>query len=478
MNKFTPFDYQVGMIQHLVDQTHAGLFAQMGLGKTVTTLEAYRQLRERGDFKGVLIIAPLRVCSVTWPDQVMRWQMPFKVANLRTDEGKQAWLDGTADIYLINFELVSGRGSKKGFLDEYVGADMPVDTLLVDELSCLKANSKRTKAVIKARKHFKRVHGLTGTPSPNGLLDLFYQLKVIDGGARLGKFITHFKNKWFDSDWNGWNWTPKPSASAEINSAIADICLVRRSQQHLDIPDCNIIDVDVTLPVKVMKQYKALEKHLVIQIAEQTVDAQSAATLVNKLQQFTAGTVYDEDGECVGLHTAKHKHLHSILSKSKGKPVLVLTRYKSEMQALLEAFPQAEQFDEKRMSDWRAGKIPCWIANPASLSHGIDGIQDSCSTIVWMSLTYSLEQYEQTNARILRTGQKKTATIHRIMAVDTIDWTVASALENKADGQSTLMASIGMLQRANSSEHQSGQQDKPRDQRTSDPLDFLSRRGQ
>ena len=478
MNKFTPFDYQVGMIQHLVDQTHAGLFAQMGLGKTVTTLEAYRQLRERGDFKGVLIIAPLRVCSVTWPDQVMRWGMPFKVANLRTDEGKQAWLDGSADIYLINFELVSGRGSKKGFLDEYVGKDMPVDTLLVDELSCLKANSKRTKAVIKARKHFKRVHGLTATPSPNGLLDLFYQLKVIDGGARLGKFITHYKNKWFDSDWNGWNWTPKPHAHDEINSAIADICLVRRSDEHLDIPDCNIIDVDVTLPVKVMKQYKALEKNLVIQIAEQTVDAQSAATLVNKLQQFTAGTVYDEDGESVGLHTAKHKHLYSILSKSKGKPVLVLTRYKSEMQALLEAFPQAKQFDEKRMSDWRAGKIPCWIANPASLSHGIDGIQDSCSTIVWMSLTYSLEQYEQTNARILRTGQKSTPSIYRILGVDTIDWTVASALENKAEGQSTLMASIGMLQRANSSEPRSGQQDTPRDQKTSDPLDFLNRRDQ
>ncbi len=478
MSKFKPFDYQLGMVEHLRDTPHAALFAGMGLGKTPCTLEAYRQLRERGDFKGALIIAPLRVCSVTWPDQVARWDMPFKVANLRTDEGKQAWRDGTADLYLINFELVSGRGSKKGFLDEYVGKDMPVDTLLVDELSCLKANSKRTKAVIKARKMFKRVHGLTGTPSPNGLLDLFYQLKVLDGGARLGKFITHYKSKWFDSDYMGYTWTPKPNAHQEINSAIADICLVRRSDDHLEIPDCNIIDVDVTLPARVMKQYKTLERNLVIQIADQTVDAQSAATLINKLQQFTAGNVYDEDGENVGLHTAKHKHLSSILSKAKGKPVLVLTRYKSEMSALLEAFPEAQAFDEKRMADWRAGKIPCWIANPASLSHGIDGIQDSCSTIVWMSLTYSLEQYEQTNARILRTGQKKAATIHRIMAVDTIDWTVASALENKADGQSTLMASIGMLQRANSSEHQSGQQDKPRDQRTSDPLDFLNRRDQ
>jgi len=196
-----------------------------------------------------------------------------------------------------------------------------------------------------------------------------------------------------------------------------------------------------------MKQYKALQRQLVVDIGDNTVDAQSAATLVNKLMQMTSGIVYDESGEQVALHTAKHKHLHSILSKSKGKPVLVLTRYKSEMSALLEAFPQAEQFDEKRMSDWRAGKIPCWLANPASLSHGIDGIQDSCSTIVWMSLTYSLEQYEQTNARILRTGQKKAANITRILAADTVDWVVVSALENKAEGQSSLMSAVATLQR-------------------------------
>ena len=447
MNTFKPFEYQQGMIAHLRDTPHAALFAGMGLGKTPCTLEAYRQLRERGDFKGALIIAPLRVCSVTWPDQVARWGFDFKVANLRTKEGKQAWLDGSADIYLINFELVSGRGSKKGFLDEFVGKDMPVDTLLIDELSCLKANSKRTKAVIKARKHFKRVHGLTGTPSPNGLMDLFYQLKVLDGGARLGKFITHFKTRWFDSDYMGYNFTPKQHAHQEINAAIADICLVRRSEEHMDIPDCNVIDENVTLPAKVMKQYKALERQLVIDIDDTVVDAQSAATLVNKLQQFTAGSVYDEDGESVHLHTAKHAALAKIIKKH--SPVLVLTRYKSEMSALLAAFPKAQAFDETRMDDWRAGKIPVWVANPASLSHGIDGIQDSCSTIVWMSLTYSLEQYEQTNARILRTGQGKAATIYRIMAAESIDWVVASALENKSEGQSTLMASVGMLQRAN-----------------------------
>jgi len=276
-------------------------------------------------------------------------------------------------------------------------------------------------------------------------MDLFYQLKVLDGGARLGKFITHFKNRWFDSDYMGYNFTPKKHAHHEINSAIADICLVRRSDEHLDIPDCNVIDVDVTLPAKVMKQYKALQTQLVIDINDKVVDAQSAATLINKLMQFTAGSVYSEDREIVHLHTAKHAALAKIIKKH--SPVLVLTRYKSEMSALLDAFPEAQQFDERRMDDWRAGKIPVWIAQPASLSHGIDGIQDSCSTIVWMSLTYSLEQYSQTNARILRTGQEKAATIYRVMASSSIDWVVASALENKSEGQSALMSAVGMLQR-------------------------------
>ena len=447
--KFKPFDYQVGMIQHLKDHKQAALFAGMGLGKSAVTLAAYADMIAAGEMTGALIVAPLRVCTITWPDQVAHWGFDLKIANMRTDEGKRAWRDGTADLYVCNFEMLASKTIKgkhyKGILEEFVGQDMPVCTLMIDELSCLKANSQRTKAIIKARKYFKRVHALTGTPSPNSLLDLFYPLKVLDGGERLGKFITHFKNKWFTSDYMGYTWTPKENAHHEINSAIADICLVRRSEQHLEIPSCDIIDCDVTLPAKVMKQYKALERQLVIQIQDKVVDAQSAATLVNKLAQFTAGIVYDEDGSEVHLHTAKHTALKKILAKH--QPVLVLTRYRSEMAALLEAFPEAEAFDEKRMDDWRAGKIPCFVANPASLSHGIDGIQDSCSVIVWMSLTYSLEQYEQTNARILRTGQDQNSSIYRIMAASSIDWVIASALENKSEGQSGLMASIGLLQR-------------------------------
>lgn len=432
---FKPYDYQVGMVDHLVRTDHAALFVEMGLGKTICTLEALRRVCGKA-----LVIAPLRVANMVWSDQVAEWELPFKVANLRTAEGKQAWEDGSADIYTLNYELIS-----RGILDKLITKDIPADTLIIDELSMCKSNSKRTRSIVKARKSFKRVWGLTGTPSSNGLLDLFYQMKCIDGGKRFGNSVVRFREKFFDSDYMGWTFVPKPTAAKDIQNLIKDLCLVRKSEDHLDIPDAEVVDINVKLPAKVMRQYKELQKKLVIEIEDDVVDAQSAAVLVNKLQQFTAGHVYTDDGESLALHTAKYKPLGKVLDKH--TPVLVLTRYKSEMSALLEAFPQAEKFDEKRMDDWVAGRIPVWIANAASISHGIDRIQHSCSTIVWMSLTYSLEQYAQTNARILRTGQKNPPHIYRIMCEETVDWAVASALETKDKGQATLLQALSTLQR-------------------------------
>ena len=444
---FKPYDFQHSIIDHLVDKTHAALHVSPGLGKTPCTLEAYRRLRERGEFRGALIIAPLRVAYLVWADQIKEWGFPFTIANLRTPEGLQAWQDGSADFYSINFEMVSGRGSKKGFLDEHVTSkSIPVDTLLVDEVSLCKANSKRTKSIIKARKHFSRIHTLTGTPAPNSPLDLYFPLKIVDGGERLGKYVTHFKQRFFDSDFQGWKWTPKQGAVEKIQELIADIAHVKLSDDHLNIPDSEVEDINVKLSSAVMAQYRALERQLVIQVGDSVIDAQSAAVLIGKLQQMTSGSVYNDEGEHVHLHTAKHAALAKILAKN--RPVLVLTRYQSEMAAILEAFPQVQKFDEKRMDEWKAGKIPVWLANPASLSHGIDGIQKSCSTIVWMSLTYSLEQYIQTNARILRTGQETKAKIYRILGENTVDFVVANALEEKSGNQSALMQAVKMLQRA------------------------------
>ena len=445
---FKPYDYQHSIIDHLVDNTHAALHVSMGLGKTPCALEAYHQLRKRGEFKGALIIAPLRVAYLVWADQIKEWGFPFTIANLRDPEGLQAWADGSADFYSVNFELISGRGSKKGFLEEYVTSKkIPVDTLLIDEVSLCKANSKRTKAIIKSRKFFSRIHTLTGTPAPNSPLDLYFPLKIVDGGERLGKYVTHFKNKYFDSDFKGWNWTPKEGAVEQIQEAIADICHVKLSQDHLDIPECEVVDVDVALPKRVMSQYKALQKQLVIDIGDSVIDGQSAAVLIGKLQQFCSGSVYNDEGETVYLHKSKHAAIEKIINKH--QPVLILTHYKAEMQSILDAFPQAERFDENRMDDWKAGKIPVWVSNFKSISHGIDGIQKSCSTIIWASLTYSLESYQQTNARILRTGQGNKAKIYRILAEDTVDYIIANTLERKHQGQSSLMQAVKMLQRGN-----------------------------
>jgi len=464
---FKPYDFQHSIIDHLVNKTHGALHVSPGLGKTPCTLEAYRRLRERGEFKGALIIAPLRVAYLVWADQIKEWGFPFTIANLRTPEGLQAWKDGSADFYSINFEMVSGRGSKKGFLDEHVtNKSIPVDTLLVDEVSLCKANSKRTKSIIKARKHFSRIHTLTGTPAPNSPLDLYFPLKIVDGGERLGKYVTHFKNRFFDSDFQGWKWTPKDGAVEQIQELIADIAHVKLSDDHLSIPDSEVEDINVKLPAAVMAQYRALERQLVIQVGDSVIDAQSAAVLIGKLQQMTSGSVYDDEGEHVHLHTAKHAALAKILAKN--QPVLVLTRYQSEMAAILKAFPQVQKFDEKRMDDWKAGKIPVWLANPASLSHGIDGIQKSCSTIVWMSLTYSLEQYIQTNARILRTGQDTKAKIYRILGENTVDFVVANALEEKSGNQSALMQAVKMLQR------QSVQTASAPSEKNHDRFDFFS----
>ena len=453
---FKPYDYQEPMIDWLVKRDHAALFVFMGAGKTPCTLEALKRVGGKA-----LVIAPLRVAKMVWKDQVNAWGFPFKVVDLRTKEGMKAWEDGSADIYTVNFEIIS-----RGFLDKLKG--MPVDTLIIDELSLCKANTKRTKSIIKLHNKVKRVWGLTGTPASNGVMNLFYQLKCIDNGERLGKFITHFKSTYFDSDHMGWVFTPKAGAVEKIQEKISDICLSVQSEGNLEIPDAETIDIDIPLPVKVRKQYEELEKHLVLEIKDTVVDAQSAAVLVNKLTQMTAGIVYDEDSEPVHLHNAKHKNLSKILSKH--KPVLILTRYKTEMQAILDAFPEVEKFDENRMDDWVAGKISAWVANTASISHGIDRIQHSCSTIVWMSLTYSLEQYSQTNARILRTGQKEKAKVYRILAEDTIDWVISNALEEKHEGQSTLMTSIAMLQRANSISPQTSQTTSEPEGKSRDPL--------
>jgi len=444
---FTPFDYQPAMIDHLLDNDRAALFVSPGKGKTVVTLTAIDQLATVGQFKGALIVAPLRVCSITWPVQVARWAHThwMRVANLRTAEGLEAWHNGSADIYLINSELLPNRlplmfPKRKSFV-------CPVDTLVIDELSLAKNHaSKRFKALLRCLASIPRRWGLTGTPIPNNYLDLFMQIKMLDDGRRLGKTYTEYKSDYFyPADYMGYTYKLNHGAKDEIDRKLADLALVIVGDGS-DLPASSIIDIPAVMPAESRKQYKTLEKEMLADIADGEITAPSAGVLVNKLLQLTSGAVYDEDRKVLPVHDAKLDALRCLLEKHSSEPVLILCAFKHESARILKAIPQARMFDERDMDAWQAGEIRTWVADPRSLSHGIDGLQKSCRIAVWCSLTYSHETYVQTNARLIRTGQTAETIIYRIICPGTIDDAVAEALRDKSDTQSGMLHAVRALQ--------------------------------
>lgn len=445
---FKPFDYQIPMIDHLVENDRAALFVSPGKGKTVVTLTAIDTLATLGQFRGALIVAPLRVCSITWPAQVERWAHTrwMRVANLRTAAGLQAWHDGTADIYLINSELLPNRLPKmfpkrKSFV-------CPVDTLVIDELSLAKnPQSKRFKALHRHLTGIERRWGLTGTPIPNNYLDLFMQVKMLDDGERLGKTFTGYRDAYFyPADYMGYTYKLVTGSKEAIDGKLADLALVLIGD-GTDLPSSSVIDVPATLPTAARRQYKTLEKEMLAEIEQGEITAPSAGVLVNKLLQMTSGAVYDADRNVLPVHTAKIDALRDLLAKHRGEPVLVLCGFRHESARVLEAIPEARMFDEADMTEWQAGKIPVWVADPRSLSHGIDGLQKSCRIAVWVSLTYSHETYVQTNARLIRTGQTSETLIYRLTCSGTIDDAVAEALRDKSDTQSGMLLAVRALQR-------------------------------
>jgi superfamily II DNA or RNA helicase len=445
---FRPFDYQIPMVEHLLANDRAALFVSPGKGKTVVTLTALDTLATCGQFKGALIVAPLRVCSITWPAQVARWAHTswMRVVNLRTAEGLQAWLDGTADIYLINSELLPNRlplmfPKRKTFV-------CPVDTLVIDELSLAKnPQSKRFKALHKHLGNITRRWGLTGTPIPNNYLDLWMQVRMLDDGKRLGKTFSAYKDEHFyPADYMGYTFKLVTGQKEQIDRRLSDLALVMVGDPN-DLPSSSFIDIPAALPPAARKQYKTLEKEMLAEIADGKITAPSAGVLVNKLLQLTSGAVYDEDRNVLPVHAAKLDALRGLLDKHKGEPVLILTAFKHESARILAAIPEARMFDELLLRDWQDGRIPVWVADPRSLSHGIDGLQKSCRIAIWCSLTYSHETYVQTNARLIRTGQTAETIIYRIICPGTIDDAVAEALRDKSDTQTGMLHAVRALQR-------------------------------
>jgi hypothetical protein len=461
---FLPRPFQTDAISWLLDRPNAALFASMGTGKTVITLTALEQLLIDGQAKGALLIAPIRVGTLTWPNQITHWKHTrwMRYANLRTPEGLKAWEEGSAEIYFINREMLIDRGKSKGFVSRCIRGrkELPVDVFILDETSTMKGHAGKASKAIRPFLHdiegryktpFKRRWGLTGTPAAESYLGLFNQVLMLDGGKRLGRSFWQFRQTHFGSDYMGWKWEIRPGAKDAIDAKLADLALVIRGEDHLDLPPCEVEDVDVTLPPDARKAYKTLEKELLVQLKTGEIEALSAATLVTKLAQVTSGVAYDSDGKEHVVHDAKIKALRKIQAEHKGEPLLVMCHFKSTRKRLLKAFPEAEPFDEMDMARWQVGRIPMWVGNCQSMAHGIDGIQHGGRLIVWVDLTYSAELYAQANARVLRWGQERPTKIIRIMVTDSIDWAIAEALRAKDEQQKGLLSAVKALQQLRAS---------------------------
>jgi superfamily II DNA or RNA helicase len=443
--KFTPFPYQPAMIDWCLTRHSSALFVSAGKGKTVCTLSILTSLFSRGEIKGVLIVAPLRVCSITWVTQVQKWEHSchLKVAQLRSKEGMQAWEDQSADIYLINSEQLI---SKSEFL--FKRKSLPVDCIVIDEISLAKnPKSKRFAKLKNVLPLFKYRIGLTGTPVPNDYLDLYGQIRLLDDGKRLGKTYFEYRRKLFyQADYMGYTYKLLPNAKEKIDEILSDLCLVIQGDGS-DLPSSSVIDILVNMPRDAQKVYNELEKELLVEVASTEIVALTAATLCGKLRQVLGGAVYDEDKNVIFVHDAKVEALKKIRERHKLEPMLILTSFKHESKRILATIEGSEMFDERRMDDWMNGKIHTWVADPRSLSHGIDGLQTAGRIAVWYSLTYSNETYMQTNARLIRIGQAASTIIYRIICPNTLDDAIAETLRDKTNTQSGLLSALTALQK-------------------------------
>lgn len=447
-------DYQNRGVKHIIDNECCALFLQMGLGKTVTTLTAIKELIDNCIISNVLIIAPKRVAEVTWKDEIANWEhlngLTISVIAGTVKERREA-IGKKADIYTI------GRDNIVWLVMEYGGVKIPYDMVVIDELSSFKNHaSKRFKALRKVRKFIPRVVGLTGTPSPNGLIDLFAQMYLIDEGQRLGKSITAYRDRFFkpgkrngDIVYEYVLKSPQEETEQQISDLISDITISMKAEDYLKMPDRMSLYDYVELPPKAMEAYRTFEREQVIELinSDEPLTAATAAALGNKLQQMAGGRVYDEDKKVIDVHDEKIEKLREIVEASNGEPVLVAYAFKHEQDRIMEAlkeFKPRKLETAQDIADWNEGKASLMVAHPASIGHGIN-IQKGGHILVWFGMTWSLELYQQFNARLYRQGQMKPVMIHHIVAKNTIDEKIVKALEGKKQTQDGLMESIKEL---------------------------------
>jgi SNF2 family DNA or RNA helicase len=415
---------------------------EMGLGKTVSTLTAISELIQSGQVKHVLVVAPLRVTTHVWPDELAKWDH-LKHLTWRLVQGPsmlraQMLHEPLRDITLINYELLPWL-TKHPAMTKW-----PFDMLILDESSAVKnPKSVRFRTVRSFRKHVKRCVLLTGTPASNGLMDLWAPIYLLDRGQRLGSKFTGFRDRWFQpKDYKGWSWALREGADTDIHNLLGDVCLSMKSSDYLDLPEKIINDVFVDMDDKVRALYKKMKRDLVIELENGTINAANAAIATMKLLQIASGAVYGETGEdAEELHVEKFTALEEILDNTEGEPLLVFCQWRWQMRTVL-TLPGATMVDRPGVIEaWNKGKVPILVAHPASAGHGLN-LQHGGRHVVWMALPWALDHYEQANARLHRQGQTKPVMVHRIMTRRTLDEAVALRLQTKCSVQDALMQSL------------------------------------
>ena len=442
--KYNPHEYQTFATDFIETHPVSAILLDMGLGKSVITLSAIFELcLDRFEIRKVLVIAPLRVARDTWSAEINKWDhlkgLTYSVA-IGTEAERRTALQKPASLYIINRENVS-------WLVESSGLPFDYDMVVIDELSSFKSHqSKRFKSLMKVRPFVKRVVGLTGTPSSNGLMDLWAEFRILDMGKRLGRFITHYRDEFFLPDKrNGqviFSYKPKDGADEEIYRRISDITISMKSTDYLKMPECVINEVRVRLSGSERKIYDGLKKNLVLQIGGSEIDAGNAAALSNKLSQMANGAVYDADKNVINIHDRKLEALEDLIEASNGKPVLIAYWFKHDLERIKQRFAVRELRSSKDISDWNCGTIPVAVIHPASAGHGLN-LQSGGSTLIWFGVTWSLELYQQTNGRLWRQGQKaETVVIHHILTENTVDEKIMKALRDKKQTQTALIEAV------------------------------------
>ena len=447
--QYKAHNYQAYATQFIVDNPISAVFLDMGLGKTVITLTAiYELLYDHFDVSKVLVIAPLRVARDTWTAEIDKWDhlkgLTYSVA-VGTEAERKAALNKKAKVYIINRENVQ-------WLIEESGTAFDYDMVVIDELSSFKSyQTKRFRSLMKVRPHIKRIVGLTGTPSSNGLMDLWAEFRLLDMGKRLGKFISHYRNNYFQPDKrNGqiiFSYKPLLGAEENIHKQIADITISMRAKDFLNMPDCVMNEVTVSLSDKEKKVYETFKKDLVVSLGEDEIDASTAAVLSNKLSQMANGAVYNESKKVLTIHDKKLDALEDLIESANGKPVLIAYWFKHDLERIKERLqtkhiPFSLMDTSDSINRWNKGELPVALIHPASAGHGLN-LQSGGSTLIWFGLTWSLELYQQTNARLWRQGQKdKTVVIHHIITKGTIDENIMKALSRKEKTQTALIEAV------------------------------------